>query len=368
MPSPRLEAARHAEAGKAGEAARAEAEAKAAAEAAAAAKAAEEATARAEQVQKGLHNAMAALSAAMENASLVEALHPEYSDGLEETLTVAQGLLDEAMAAGLSVEEGRVMWEESRFTSDNGCCLLIGGCSAVERLRIFRRAKVYVLGRRVLSSKYRRPATLWFRVARQETRQGQGKGGPDKRPGSRCPGLYGLTGARQRPPSDRGRAVVATRGGRRIPRKHLLVLLLLGPFLATVAMVLLHHKVRKRRFLIGSVVGGALRVGMAVAWIELLHFDAGLLAYTSVAGGAWLAALLLQARRGCHCEPSTDHGPGVWVGSLLVLVAQAQSLWAAPERGRPCVSEDLAFLYHFGLRPQPQPKRGETLHSGASLR
>ncbi|OLP81454.1 hypothetical protein AK812_SmicGene38002 [Symbiodinium microadriaticum] len=47
---------------------------------------------------------MVALSAAMENASLVEALHPEYSDGLEEPLSLAQGLLDEAMAAGLSVE------------------------------------------------------------------------------------------------------------------------------------------------------------------------------------------------------------------------------------------------------------------------
>ncbi|CAE7632720.1 unnamed protein product [Symbiodinium sp. CCMP2592] len=113
----------------------------------------------------------------------------------------------------------------------------------------------------------------------------------------------------------------ARRGGRRIPRKHLLVLLLLGPFLATVAMVLLHHKVRKRRFLIGSVVGGVLRVGMAVAWIELLHFDAGLLAYTSVGGCAWLAALLLQARRGCHCEPSTEHGPG---GAGPVAVGRAR--------------------------------------------
>ncbi|CAJ1329808.1 unnamed protein product [Effrenium voratum] len=109
----------------------------------------------------------------------------------------------------------------------------------------------------------------------------------------------------------------ATRGSWRIPRFHLLWALWLGPFLATLCMVVVHHKVRKRAFMGSSVLAGALQTGvlgfgsvrLAFSWSEV----------TALCGlcALWLAALGLQLRRGCACEPSTVHVRDVRGGSAV---------------------------------------------------
>lgn len=101
----------------------------------------------------------------------------------------------------------------------------------------------------------------------------------------------------------------AQRNGRRIPRWHLTCLLWVAPFLPTVCMVWLHHKIRKRLFMISSCLAGTLQTG-GLIWV-LLHWDLDkrmvvtLVAFLFVV--LWAASLLIQLRRGCACESSTVH-------------------------------------------------------------
>ena len=59
----------------------------------------------------------------------------------------------------------------------------------------------------------------------------------------------------------------AQRNGRRIPRWHLVCLLWLAPFLPTVCMVWLHHKIRKRLFVTSSCLAGSLQSVGLVWWL-----------------------------------------------------------------------------------------------------
>ena len=104
----------------------------------------------------------------------------------------------------------------------------------------------------------------------------------------------------------------AKRGGRRVNRHILAIALCLAPFLPTACMVWLHHKVRKRLFMIASIAAGTLQCAgflwllfnlssawsssKSIAWLTVLAF-----------AFLWAIALSIQLRRGCACETSSHH-------------------------------------------------------------
>ena len=108
----------------------------------------------------------------------------------------------------------------------------------------------------------------------------------------------------------------AQQNGRRIPRWHLVCLLWLAPFLPTVCMVWLHHKIRKRLFMTSSCLAGSLQ-SVGLVWWLMQNAKAetmtgmvflGVLALVAIFIILWASALGIQLRRGCACEPSTVHG------------------------------------------------------------
>lgn len=102
----------------------------------------------------------------------------------------------------------------------------------------------------------------------------------------------------------------ATRSGRRVPRSYLVIVLAVAPFLPTAVMVALHHKTRKMLFMSVSVVAGLLHliaVVLMAKWLRLDLYTDWLWRYAAVAALTWMVALAVQLKRGCACEPSSDH-------------------------------------------------------------
>lgn len=102
----------------------------------------------------------------------------------------------------------------------------------------------------------------------------------------------------------------ATRDGRRVPRVHLLSLLWIAPFLPTGCMVLLRHKIRKRLFMVSSVLAGSFQ-SMGIFWFLRYHLDWPALLAGAALFVIWALALGLQWHRGCACEASTLHARDV---------------------------------------------------------
>ena len=109
----------------------------------------------------------------------------------------------------------------------------------------------------------------------------------------------------------------AKRNGQRIPRWHLIWLLCVAPFLPTVVMVWLHHKVRKRLFMITSCFAGSLQTA-GLLWFVFRRLpepgeqiqQTTIIVVTAVVLVVillWATSLGIQLRRCCACEPSTVH-------------------------------------------------------------
>ena len=108
----------------------------------------------------------------------------------------------------------------------------------------------------------------------------------------------------------------AKRNGQRIPRWHLIWLLCVAPFLPTFVMVWLHHKVRKRLFMITSCLAGSLQT-TGLLWFMFpwlpepgKHIEQTTVIVVTVVVLLvilWATSLGIQLRRGCACEPSTVH-------------------------------------------------------------
>lgn len=119
----------------------------------------------------------------------------------------------------------------------------------------------------------------------------------------------------------------AKRNGQRIPRWHLIWLLCIAPFLPTVVMVWLHHKVRKRLFMITSCLAGSLQTAgllwFMFRWLPAKHTKQTEQTEQTTKSTTivtivvtmvvlllvvfWATSLGIQLRRGCACEPSTVH-------------------------------------------------------------
>eukprot|EP00435_Cladocopium_sp_Y103_P041764 s291_g11.t1 len=103
----------------------------------------------------------------------------------------------------------------------------------------------------------------------------------------------------------------AKRNGQRIPRWHLIWLLCVAPFLPTFVMVWLHHKVRKRLFMITSCLAGSLQTAgllwFMFRWLpsepreqtEQTAQTAVTVITVVVLVVLWATSLGIQLRRGC---------------------------------------------------------------------